>query len=64
MRTYCRDKNYNMKKKRHKVYKTFTSILQSVDTVVITGATTTSVALSVAGVGLIVLLVSAGSIIR
>ena len=59
MMTYFKDKNQKPQKK-HKNYKTLTSILESVDTVVTIGATTTSVTLSVTGVGLIVVPISAG----
>ena len=51
--TNFKDKKNNSKKK-NKNYKTLTSILESVDTIVIVGATTTSVTLSVTGVGLVV----------
>ena len=51
------DKNH--KSKKTKVYETLTSILESVDTVFINGATTTSVTLSVTGVCLIVVPISA-----
>ena len=47
-------------KKKYEIYKTLTSISESVDTVVIIGATTTSVMLLVIGVGLIVFPISAG----
>ena len=49
-----------MNRRRCKNYKTFTSILESVDTVNFLGATTTSRTLSVAGVGLIVVPISSG----
>ena len=58
MITYFKDKNHKSTKK-YKNYKTLTSILDSVDTVII-GANTTSVTLSVTGVGLIVVPISAG----
>ena len=51
--TYFRDKNHKSKKK-YKIFKTITSTLELFDTVVNTGATTTSVTLSVTGVGLLV----------
>ena len=54
-----KDKNHKSKKK-YKSYKTLTSKLKSVDTVVNIGATTTFVTLSVTGVGLIVVPISAG----
>ena len=53
MITYFRDKNQRSKK-RYKNYKTLNTILESVDTAVSNGQTTTSVTLSVTGVGLIV----------
>ena len=57
--TYFKDENENSKK-RCKKYKTLISILESVDTVVNIGPTTISVTLSVTGIGLIVVLSSAG----
>ena len=57
--TYFKDKNLESKK-RYKNYKTLTSILESVDTVVIVGTTRTSVTLSDIGVGLVVVPISAG----
>ena len=59
MITYFRGTNDNFFKKKQK-YKTLTAVLESLDTVTINGATTTSVSLSVTGVGLIVLPISAG----
>ena len=59
MITYFKDKN-NKSKKRYKNYKTLNTTLESVDSIVIIAATSTSVTLSVTGVGLIVLPVSAG----
>ena len=50
---YFKDKKYKSRKK-HKSYKTPTSLSESVDTVAIIGATTTSVTFSVIDVGLIV----------
>ena len=47
-------------KKRFKNYKTLNTILESVDSIVIIGATSTSINLSVTGVGLIILPISAG----
>ena len=58
MITYFKDKN-NKSKKRYKNYKTLNTILESVDSVVIIGATSTSITLSVTGVGLIILPISA-----
>ena len=59
MITYFREKN-NKSKKRYKNYKTLNTVLESVDSVVIIGATSTSITLSVTGVGLIILPISAG----
>ena len=59
MITYFKDKN-NKSKKKYKNYKTLTTILESVDSIVIIGATSTSITLSVTGIGLIVLPISAG----
>ena len=51
--TYCKDKKHKSKK-RYKKYKTATSLLESVDTVVIIGSTAMPVTLSITGVGLII----------
>ena len=59
MITYFKDIN-NKSKKRYKNYKTLNTILESVDSIVIIGATSTSITLSVTGIGLIVLPISAG----
>ena len=59
MITYFKDKN-NKSKKRYKNYKNLKTILESVDSIVIIGATSTSITLSVTGIGLIVLPISAG----
>ena len=59
MITYFKDRN-NKSKKRYKKYKTLNTILESLDSIVIIGATSTSITLSVTGVGLIVLPISAG----
>ena len=58
MITYFKEKNH--KSKKNKIFKTFNTILESVDTIVIIGATPTSITLSVIGIGLIVLPISAG----
>ena len=58
MITYFKDKN-NKSKKRYKNYKTLNTILESVDSIVIIAATSTSITLSVTGIGLIVLPISA-----
>ena len=55
MITYCKDK-----KKRYRKYKTLNTILESVDSIAIIGATPTSLTLSVTGVGLNILPISAG----
>ena len=59
MITYFKDKNHKSKKK-YKNYKTLNTILESVDSIVIIAATSTSITLSVIGFGLIVLPISAG----
>ena len=59
MITYFKDKN-NKSKKRFKNYKTLNTVLESVDSIVIIAATSTSITLSVTGIGLIVLPISAG----
>ena len=59
MITYFKDKNHKFKK-RYKNYKTLNTILESVDSIVIIGATSTSITLSITGVGLIILPISAG----
>ena len=59
MITYFKDKN-SKSKKRYKNYKTLNTILESVDSILIIGATSTSITLSITGVGLIILLISAG----
>ena len=59
MITYFKDKN-NKSKKRYKNYKTLNTILESVDSIVIIAATSTSIFLSVTGIGLTVLPISAG----
>ena len=47
-------------KKRGKNYKTLNTILESVDSIVIIAATSTSITLSITGIGLIILPISAG----
>ena len=59
MITYFKEKN-NKSKKKYKNYKTLNTVLESVDSIVIIGATSTSITLSVTGIGLIVLPISAG----
>ena len=59
MVTYFKDKN-NKSKKRYKKYKNLNTILESVDSIIIIGATSTSITLSITGVGLIILPISAG----
>ena len=60
--SYKKDRNickncYNMNRKRYKVLNT---ILKSVDSIVIIGSTSTSVTLSITGVGLILVPITAG----
>ena len=59
MITYFKDKN-NKYKKRYKNYKTLNTILESVNSIVIIGATLTSITSSVTGSGLVILRISAG----
>ena len=59
MITYFKDKNHKSKKK-YKNYKTLNTLLESVDSIVIIGATSTSITLSITGIGLIILPISAG----
>ena len=56
---YFKDKN-NKSKKKYKNYKTLNTVFESVDSIVIIGATSTSITLSVTGIGLNVLPISAG----
>ena len=56
---YFKDKN-NKSKKRYKNYKTLNTVLESIDGIVIIAATSTSITLSITGIGLIVLPISAG----
>ena len=57
--TYFKDKN-NKSKKKYKKYKTLNTVLESVDSIVIIAATSTSISLTVTGVGLIILPIPAG----
>ena len=59
MITYFKDKNHKSKNK-YKNYKTLNTVLESVDSIVIIAATSTSITLSITGIGLIVLPISAG----
>ena len=59
MITYFKEKN-NKSKKQYKNYKTLNTVLESIDSIVIIGATSTSTTLSITGVGLIILPISAG----
>ena len=59
MITYFKDKNHKSKKK-YKNYKTLNTVLESIDSIVIIAAASTSITLSVNGIGLIVLPISAG----
>ena len=54
MITYFKDKN-NKSKKKYKNYKTLNTVLESVDSVVIIGARSTSITLSITGIGSIIL---------
>ena len=59
MITYFEDKNHKFKK-RYKNYKTLNTILESVDSIIIIAATSNSITLSITGIGLIILPISAG----
>ena len=59
MITYFKDKNHKSKK-IYENYKTLNTVLESVDSIIIIGATSTSITLSIAGIGLIILPISAG----
>ena len=56
---YFKDKNHKSKR-RYKNYKSLNTVLESVDSIVIIAATSTSITLSVTDIGLIVLPTSAG----
>ena len=59
MITYFKGKNHKSKKK-YKNYETLNTILESVDKIVIIATTSTSITLSITGIGLIILPISAG----
>ena len=59
MISYFKDTNIKSKKS-YKNYKTLNKILESVDSIVIIGATSNSITLSITGFGLNILPVSAG----
>ena len=59
MITYFKDKNHKSKK-TCKNYKTLNTILESVDSIVIITATSTSITLSITGISLVILPISAG----
>ena len=56
---YFKVKN-NKSKKRYKNYKILNTTLESVDSIVIIGVTSTSISLSITGIGLFTLPISAG----
>ena len=60
MITYFKEKN-NKSKKKYKKYKTITTILKSFDTFVIIATTSSSITLSLTGIGLIVIPTSPAS---
>ena len=60
MISYFKDKNHKSKKK-YKKYKTITTILKSFDTFVIIATTSSSITLSLTGIGLIVIPISTAS---
>ena len=55
---YFKDKN-NKSENKYKNFKTLNAVLESVDSIVIIAATSTSITLSITGIGLIVLPISA-----
>ena len=57
MITYIKDKN-NKSENRYKKYKTLTTILKSFDTIVIIATTSSSITLSLTGIGLITIPIS------
>ena len=59
MITFFKDKN-NKSKKKYKNYKVLNTVLESVDSIVIIAATSTSIILSKTGIGLNILPISAG----
>ena len=59
MITYFKDKNHKSEQS-YENYKTLNSKLESVDSIVVLGATLTSITLSVTGIGLILIPISAG----
>ena len=59
MITYFKEKNHKSNK-TYKNYKTLNRVLESVDSIVIIAATSTSITLSITGFGLIILPISAG----
>ena len=59
MITYLKDENRKSEKK-YKTYETLISMLDLVDTVVIIGSTTTTLTVSITGIGLINVPISAG----
>ena len=59
MISYFKDINHKSKN-RYKIYKTLNTILESVDSIVIIGEISTSITLSITGIGLIILPISAG----
>ena len=61
MITFFKDKNQKSKK-RYKNSKTLNTVLESVDSIVFIGATSTSITLSITAIGLIVLPISAKNV--
>ena len=59
MISFYRDNNHKSKK-NYKNYKSLNTKLESVDSIIINGATSTSITLSIIGLGLITLPISAG----
>ena len=59
MISYLKDINHKFKE-RYKNFKTLNTVLESIDSIVIIGAISTSITLSVTGFGLVILPISAG----
>ena len=60
MITYFKDKDNKSKKRKNENHRTLNTSLETVDTNIIIGVTSSSITLSITGIGLIVLTTSAG----
>ena len=59
MITYFKDKNH-ISRKKYKNYKNLNTMVESVDSIIFIGATSTPIAVSITGMGLIILPIKAG----